>query len=230
MRLSELPPISSVFGRNARGPGRGVGVAGAHGSHGPLCSPLLADSNGPGVRVHRLPDAQVEIELQTRCLIVGRDRVEKPNRQRLHAGALDLEAETPKELGQVFAPARVAELDLDAALVPLQLLQTNPPPDRTVLVVRGSSRPVRPSPLVERRETCSALESRQAAQERARDRSRRIARADGGNQSRVGLSLRTWSSFALGALGAGAPYCFDPCPNWGAPALPARAHPRPSRE
>jgi hypothetical protein len=71
--------------------------------------------------VDRLPDAEVEIQFQSRCRIIGRERVPEASLERVFVAAHDLEAEPAQELGQVFAQRRIAELNFDTANVPLEL-------------------------------------------------------------------------------------------------------------
>jgi hypothetical protein len=76
-----------------------------------------------GVVLHRLPDAEIEIQLQPGRCVIGRERVPKARLQSPLAWALDVEAKAAQEFSQVLSRRRVADLDFDAAMVPLKLPQ-----------------------------------------------------------------------------------------------------------
>lgn len=76
-----------------------------------------------GAVLHRLPDAEIEIQFQSRCRIIGRDRVPEAGLESPLARALDFEAKAAQELSQVISRRRVADLDFDAAMAPLKLPQ-----------------------------------------------------------------------------------------------------------
>jgi hypothetical protein len=103
---------------------------------------LGAHSGCPGAGVNRLPDAQIEIQLKTRCRIVNRNRFAKASLERPLAGGRDLKTEATEELGKVLAHRRVAELNFDAARTTPRLPQADHPPNRSVVSFGGPSRPV----------------------------------------------------------------------------------------
>ena len=84
---------------------------------------LVAHSGRPGIGIHRLPDAQIQIQLATRCSIVNRDRFTKASLECPLAGGCDLEAEATEELRQVLGHRGVAELDFDAVRTTSKLPQ-----------------------------------------------------------------------------------------------------------
>jgi hypothetical protein len=88
---------------------------------------LGAHSGCPGAGIHRLPDAQIEIQLKARCRIVNRNRFAKASLERPLAGGRDLKTEATEELGKVLAHRRVAELNFDAARTTPRLLQADHP-------------------------------------------------------------------------------------------------------
>jgi hypothetical protein len=89
---------------------------------------LGAHSGCPGAGIHRLPDAQIEIQLKTRCRIVNRNRFAKASLERPFAGGRDLKTEATEELGEVLAHRRVAELNFDAARTTPRLPHADHPP------------------------------------------------------------------------------------------------------
>jgi hypothetical protein len=95
-----------------------------------VVSELSVDPHGPCFGVDRLPDAQVEIDLElARFLVVGK-RLTKAGLEHPLTGKLHIETETAEELGQVMRLREVADLDLDAAKLPLDTPQTPLPPSK----------------------------------------------------------------------------------------------------
>ena len=74
------------------------------------------------------PDAQIEVELELAGLLVGRNRVAEAGLEGPLADNLHVEAQTAQEVGQVVRLRAVADLDFDAAKVPVEAPQTPTPP------------------------------------------------------------------------------------------------------
>lgn len=85
---------------------------------------FLLDSYGPRVGMHRLPDAQIKIELKASRLLIGGDRLPKASLEPPLIEKPHLEAETAQELGQLARFRGIAELNFDAAKPPLELPQS----------------------------------------------------------------------------------------------------------
>ena len=94
---------------------------------GAVVGALSVDPDGPRLRVDRLPDAQVEINLELARLLVGRKRLTKAGLEPPLSDKLHIEAETAEELGQVMRLREVADLDLDTAKLLLDTPQTHSP-------------------------------------------------------------------------------------------------------
>jgi hypothetical protein len=76
-----------------------------------------------GAVLHRFPDSEIEIQLQTGRCIIGRERIPKAGLERPLAGALDFEAKAAQEFSEVLSRRRVTDLDFEAAMAPLKLPQ-----------------------------------------------------------------------------------------------------------
>ena len=74
--------------------------------------------------MHRLPDAQIKIELKASRLLIGGDRLPKASLEPPLIEKPHLEAETAQELGQLAPFRGIAELNFDAAKPPLELPQS----------------------------------------------------------------------------------------------------------
>jgi hypothetical protein len=85
---------------------------------------LGAHPSCPGIGIHRLPHAQIQIQLEAGRDIVSRDPLTKASFERPLARARDLETKSTEKLRQVLGYRGVAELDCDAPRSKPRLPQT----------------------------------------------------------------------------------------------------------